>query len=84
MSPMQPEAGTMASTHRAYSSGFRGPLRTWTDRLARLAGIAHQRTDGEALPDRFLDDQVPNAAGCADDQHGHAGNGHLRLPVFPD
>src|SRR5438128_2249660 len=45
-------------------------------KLTRLVGVAHQGTHGMALPDRFSDDEAPDAAGRTDDQHGHAGNGH--------
>ena len=46
---------------------------------ARLAGVAHQGPYGVALPDRLLDDEAADAAGRADDQHGHAGDS-WRLP----
>jgi hypothetical protein len=29
-----------------------------------------------ALPDCFIDNEVPNATGCTDDQHDDAGNDH--------
>src|SRR4051812_7251840 len=46
-------------------------------KLARLTGIARERSDAMALPNGFLHDEAPDAACRADDQHGDARNGHV-------